>query len=1388
VLQFRTIAASVAVAVVVVLAGIVLIVPRISTQTSTASPTPAAFQNLSSWEGYIAKVAVPSAGCYNATFPSTSWTTVPCATAPSVPSVPSVLQGPDGNGNDQVAYAPSSTIVSSEGTIGPLTQVTSEYDGIIGPNDPNEFSLQINAQPTPAVSTAFTGSSSNYQNGWAQFMVHNDPAGHYGSAGTSIYIQYWLDNYAAQNGGTCPSNIPSGIGSWMISGPLSAPTSSCFANSPSIKVPTQTVSNLANDAMWGQIQNGLDEVVFCDRTVSSCATASARDSVIDLSQYWNSSEFNILGLGDGSEAIFNQGAGMQLTNTVVTDQGGDLPLDCINDGFTGETNNLNFVPQPESPEGLTNCTLPSTGEVSYVQENGTIPPTQILLTGVDDTDGYGSVTPNCPITSILFGCLFDVGGSVTITAIPSAGFAFADWEAPPGVPCFANPCTFTMPSSPVDILAAFVLAPSPQNFAFTIGLFSLQTPVAQGSTSENILVVSATSGVPQPVTLYLSPPNFPAGVTLHWSQNPVTVTGSVNAALVYLNISTTCSTNVQQYNGLRIGGSGGGAAAWSHTFSFSVTASSSCSPKPPYHLHWLGAPQPVMSLDNGYWDNMGQLLTVGTAAYTCYANTSAAGGVSPSNLYLVTNESGSWRPYLAGAPLSAMGGDPTCSITTGRMGGHTVEFIAYLSPQLDPGNLSLGLLPSIELTYDPSGNPQGPWVNISVDPPGVGVQGSIGGNYPDGPSVAIWNNQTIAIAYQDFPPIDTSAPTPSIYVESLPITALPSSVGGAPSQPWYLQFPGAGDCSPLPCTGFNAQSDSSPVITANPAGIELVFQRGCSCIPGSGGIQLGYYRATVNSSSNLTWATGAGDPYVVGTYLNSSTLGMAIGLTSTDGDTDLAAYTNASSVGLELEAAIGSGTSWTNVSLGSTMATTSAVFDTPGVTADACGLSIGDTINTNSNTGTVVPAVWTFNDSAWTSTVFGPTNLSNQVPYFVDVAAQGQYVDTLFVNQPPGIAPGTTVFYADQAVCTNLTVNSVAIHPGSATLRSGESENFTAEPTCLEGLCSSFGWKPTYSWRLTNSSLGTLSESNGSSVNFTAGSFGGTAELYVNSSLNNYTVQSPPVSITIVSRLPSLYSVSIAPDLDTIHIGGQVVLAASDLCRTGACPSGATYHWWLSNSLGTLNSTTTQATTFTAGGSPGSVFAWVNVTLYGRSVESLPAVINVTTSSVPPLASVRLVLPSGPTYTGGTHVFGALATCTGGTCLAGATFGWSLSNTLGHLSTPTGPSVEFTAGSAAGNVTLFVNVTLNGVTQGSSSAIVLASNESGPSTSTSHAGVPISEAYALVAGLGIAAGAVTAAVLLVRNGNKGGPGRQSSPPIGDMAARPPEAPVPSTPSRPQGPP
>lgn len=65
---------------------------------------------------------------------------------------------------------------------------------------------------------------------------------------------------------------------------------------------------------------------------------------------------------------------------------------------------------------------------------------------------------------------------------------------------------------------------------------------------------------------------------------------------------------------------------------------------------------------------------------------------------------------------------------------------------------------------------------------------------------------------------------------------------------------------------------------------------------------------------------------------------------------------------------------------------------------------------------------------------------------------------------------------------------------------------------------------------------------------------------------------------------------------------------------------------------------------------------------------------------------------------GGHASFAATPICRGGACPAETTFAWSLANGLGTLNTSMGASVQFTAGSAAGTDTLFVNATLNGRT------------------------------------------------------------------------------------------
>ena len=69
---------------------------------------------------------------------------------------------------------------------------------------------------------------------------------------------------------------------------------------------------------------------------------------VDAAAFWTIAEFNVLGPGGdmkgGSQAVFNNGAQIITRNRII--YGGDAPPNCVAQGFTGETNNLNFPPSP----------------------------------------------------------------------------------------------------------------------------------------------------------------------------------------------------------------------------------------------------------------------------------------------------------------------------------------------------------------------------------------------------------------------------------------------------------------------------------------------------------------------------------------------------------------------------------------------------------------------------------------------------------------------------------------------------------------------------------------------------------------------------------------------------------------------------------------------------------------------------------------------------------------------------------------------------------------------------------------------------------------------------------------------------------------------------------
>jgi hypothetical protein len=318
-------------------------------------------------------------------------------------------------------------------------------------------------------------------------------------------------------------------------------------------------------------------------------------------------------------------------------------------------------------------------------------------------------------------------------------------------------------------------------------------------------------------------------------------------------------------------------------------------------------------------------------------------------------------------------------------------------------------------------------------------------------------------------------------------------------------------------------------------------------------------------------------------------------------------------------------------------------------------------------------------------------------PYSVSVTPPtGYMVVGATVNGSSTSAPVQTSVGPGFAVDVNFTLapilHSVAITPLSASMYPYETQNFTASAFCTNGITCPAGI--TYNWALTNG-LGSLNATSGSSVGFTTGASNGILALFANATLSGVSAQSSPAVVNITGSNPTLVSASLSPMYASLKSGGSQAFTATSACLS-ACPPGTAYSWSLTNSgMATLNASAGTSVDVIAGGSDGTVGLLVNATLYGKTVQSSAAVINITGSGST-LTSVTVSPTSSKIGPGGTQPFVATPVCTG-TCPSGTTFNWTLtSGSLGSLNTSTGSLTAFTAGSTQGTLGLFVNATLNG--------------------------------------------------------------------------------------------
>jgi hypothetical protein len=353
----------------------------------------------------------------------------------------------------------------------------------------------------------------------------------------------------------------------------------------------------------------------------------------------------------------------------------------------------------------------------------------------------------------------------------------------------------------------------------------------------------------------------------------------------------------------------------------------------------------------------------------------------------------------------------------------------------------------------------------------------------------------------------------------------------------------------------------------------------------------------------------------------------------------------------------------------------------------------------------------------------------------------------LFVN---ATLNGVTAMGAPTVItiATNVsTLMSVSLAPPTASVvTGGTTPSITASPSC-SATCPA---GTTYSWTLSPSSLGHLNGTTSNPVVFTAGSATGVVRLYVNATLNSLKVMSAPAVITINPSTPQLVSVTVSPAAATVTEGSSQVFSATPTC-TGACPSGTTYSWSLSGSAyGTFNTTSGESVSFTAADVLGTVNLFVNATLNGVTEPSSAVPITIV-SAAQEITSVSISPISPSVQTNATLTFTATPSCTAGACPSGTIYSWSLTSDLGALNASTGPIVFFTAGMAAGEVTLFVNATLGDRTVNASVTITITSQFAGTSPSFFSSGTFL---WLLIIVVAVAVVAIVVVIVARRKRNK----------------------------------
>ena len=373
-----------------------------------ASASPVREQAIQRWRGAIRLLPLPGGGCFNASYPQLRWHSVTCRRAPDHHFLPAdaerSLAQEVGNGNDYSAGIPG-LIATAIGSIPSVSAAASEtgIDPNTGHSEANTFSLQLNSEFFPATVACKGHGEPSRCSGWQQFIYADSPQEN------EIFMEYWILKYNR----SCPRG-------WD---PVTLEMSAeiyCARDSAASTLPggRLTVSGLSGTTFEARADvDGDDEVVMS--TASGEATATGAADLLDLGEEWKAAEFGIFGDAEGSQATFSSATTITVHTALKSES--DAAPECIPEGFTGETNNLDLdgtpaltaQPLPTIASQQTNAsataascaTAGSSSSGSNAPSAVTEPPQEVGQTGATLE---GTVDPN---GSKVDACTFEYGTS-----------------------------------------------------------------------------------------------------------------------------------------------------------------------------------------------------------------------------------------------------------------------------------------------------------------------------------------------------------------------------------------------------------------------------------------------------------------------------------------------------------------------------------------------------------------------------------------------------------------------------------------------------------------------------------------------------------------------------------------------------------------------------------------------------------------------------------------------------------------------------------------------------------------------------------------------------------------------------------------------------------------